>query len=354
MTAFKNKERGTWTAKFYFTDWTGKRKQKKKEGFATKKEALEFENDFLNSCENTSNITFKHLVKEYIQDCESRLKPTSMRTKRTVIYKKILPYFENMNISDITVYHIRKWQNELITSEEHFSETYLKALHCQLSAIFNFATKFYGLKSNPASICGTMGKRNADSMQFWTKQEFDTFIRAVEDKPVSKTIFNLLFYSGMRKGEMLALTLNDFNFNSNTVSITKNYARIDSKDIIQTPKTDKSIRTVTLPKQILEMVKEYSQTLYGYEPNQRLFPIGVNYLYKEMKRGCDISNVKRIRIHDLRHSHASLLIEMGVSPLLISERLGHQDIQTTLSIYSHLYPNKHEEVAEKLEKMIQI
>ena len=221
-----------------------------------------------------------------------------------------------------------------------------------MSAIFNFAVKYYKLPSNPAAACGSMGKKKAEGMQFWTKEEFDQFIPHVSDKPMSKVIFYLFFYSGIREGELLALTLNDFDFDKNTVSITKNYARVNNQDIIQTPKTPKSKRTITLPVEIMEMVKEYSDMLYDYKPTDRLFPTQKSYLNREMVRGCKLSGVKKIRIHDLRHSHASLLIELGFAPLLISERLGHENVETTLNTYSHLYPNKHGEVAEILSNLI--
>ena len=352
MSAYKN-ERGTWNVKFYYTDWTGKRKQKKKEGFATKKEAQTFEADFLNKCKTSVDITFANLVENYMNDCKVHLKPTTLANKHHLISTKLLPYFADMPICDIDISTVRKWQNELISHENGYAPTYLKTVHNQLSAIFNFAVKYYKLPSNPASACGSMGKKKAESMQFWTKEEFDSFIKCVSDKPLSKVVFHLFFYSGMREGELLALTMNDFDFDNNTVSITKNYARLGYEEIIQAPKTPKSKRTITLPAEIMEMVKEYSSMLYDYKPTDRLFLTSKQSLTREMIRGCTASGVKRIRIHDLRHSHASLLIELGFAPLLISERLGHENIETTLNTYSHLYPNKHGEVAEILSKLIQ-
>ncbi|MEE0109668.1 MAG: site-specific integrase [Oscillospiraceae bacterium] len=128
--------------------------------------------------------------------------------------------------------------------------------------------------------------------------------------------------------------------------------RVNNQDIIQTPKTPKSKRTITLPAEIMEMVKEYGGMLYDYKPTDRLFPTQKSFLTREMARGCKLSGVKKIRIHDLRHSHASLLIELGFAPLLISERLGHENVETTLNTYSHLYPNKHGEVAEILSNLM--
>lgn len=197
-----------------------------------------------------------------------------------------------------------------------------------------------------------MGKKQAEGIDFWTVAEFQQFIKATEDDITAKTIFNLFFYSGMREGELLALTLNDFNFDNSTVSINKSFAVVRGKQIIKEPKTPKSKRVVTLPLPVMEMIKGYASHLYGYTPEQRLFPTVKSTLNRTMQKYCEASGVRKIRIHDLRHSHASLLIEMGISPLQISERLGHEDIQTTLNIYSHLYPNKQEELAEKLAGFI--
>lgn len=149
----------------------------------------------------------------------------------------------------------------------------------------------------------------------------------------------------------MALTLNNFNFKDELLSINKNYARLGTEDLILDPKTPKSKRVITLPAFVCDSVKNYASKLYAYNNNERLFQVTKHYLQHEMKRGCKKSNVKKIRIHDLRPSHASLLIELGFSPILIAERLGHEKVETTLQTYSHLYPNKHGEVANKLQQL---
>jgi integrase len=215
-----------------------------------------------------------------------------------------------------------------------------------MSAIMNYAVEYYNLPKNPAKK--SMGKKQAENMQFWTLNEFQTFIKTTEDDMTVNTIFNLFFFSGIREGELLALTLNDFDFDKNTVSITKTYARVKGKDVIQPPKTKKSNRVVSLPSDIMSKVKEYSTHLYGYKPKYRLFSYTKGNLHRWMTKYCEKSGVKRIRIHDLRHSHASLLVEKNVPIKAISERLGHEDVQTTLNTYSHLYPQKQEEIANLL------
>lgn len=351
MPVYKDDTRNTWYASFYYTDWMGNKKRKKKEGFKTKKEAQDFEREYLNKAHASVDMTFGSLVELYMEDCQSRLKPTTLENKKYTIDLKVLPFFKDMPLNIINATTVRKWQNELISHENNYSQTYLKTINNQLSAIFNFAVKYYKLPSNPVRTCGSMGKKNADSMKFWTTEEFNKFIAAVEDKLLSKVVYEVMFWTGIRSGELLALTLNDFDLEAQTLSINKNYARMGSQDLILEPKTPKSKRVVTIPPFLVDMVKDYASRLCEYEPEERLFQVTKSYLHSEMTRGSKKAKVKRIRVHDLRHSHASLLIEMGFSPLLISERLGHENIETTLQTYSHLYPNKHSEVADKLQQL---
>lgn len=352
MPVYKDEERGTWYVKFNYTDWNGAIKQKLKRGFKKQSEAKAFEREFLSKSNSSPGMSFESLVELYMEDSKSRVKPTSYTTKDYVIKFKILPYFKDMPLNKIEPSNIRKWQNQLIENENNYSKTYLKTINNQISAIFNFAVKYYKLPSNPVRVAGSMGKTRADSMDFWTKEEFYKFIDIVQDKPLSKVAFNLLFWTGIRSGEMLALTLNDFDFTNKTVSITKNYSRHEGKDLILDPKTPKSRRIITIPQFLCDIINEYVEKLYDYKSHERLFQVTNQYLHHEMDRGSNKSGVKRIRIHDLRHSHASLLIEMGFSPLLISERLGHENIETTLQTYSHLYPNKHSQVAEELQNLM--
>ena len=214
-------------------DWTGQRKQKKKMGFRLQKEAKQFEIDFLSTTAKNCDMSFGSMVDIYMEDCKARLKPTTYQGKEAVIAKHILPYFRHLRINDIQPMTVRRWQTDLINSSQNYKPTYLRTLNSQLSAIFNFAMKYYGLPSNPVQKSGTIGKKHSGLEQYWTVDEFKVFIEAISDKPMSVVIFNLLYWSGMRSGELLALTLNDFDFEVCTVSITKNYARM--KAIVKSP-----------------------------------------------------------------------------------------------------------------------
>lgn len=351
LPVYKDEKRKTWYCAFRYKDWTGTTRQHKKRGFTKKSEAQEYERDFLKKQSGSCDMAFGSMVELYMEDCKSRLRSTTYEGKKYLIDSKILPSFKDLPVNAITAATVRKWQNELLDDDAEYAPTYLKTINNQLSAIFNFAKRYYGLTTNPAAVAGSIGKKNAETMQFWTQDEYQLFAAAVSDKPAAFAIFNTLFWTGMRSGELLALTLDDVNFEAKTISITKSYARISGEDVISPPKTPKSRRVITAPDFLLDILKDYSGRLVDYEPSERLFEYTKHYLQSEMARGCKKSGVKKIRVHDVRHSHASLLIELGFSPLLISERLGHENVETTLETYAHLYPDKHGEVSSKLNEL---
>lgn len=346
-----------WRFSVWYTDWTGTRKRKKQEGFKTQKEAKEAEANFCNSKRTDIDITFENLVKAYEEHRSVRVERTTFVIKGHMIKTKLLPYFGKMPISSIDTSTVMKWQTELLSyrnpkTGKPYEATYLHQIHNQLSAIFNFAVKYYGLARNPARLCGSIGKRNADKFDFWTYDEFQQFIQYTQGDITAFTTFNLLFYSGIREGEFLALTLNDFDFKKNTLFINKSLATVEGETFEKDTKTYKSTRTIALPVPIMDMVQQYADSLYKYNPSDRLFPINKYGLHQKMLKYCKESGIRKIKIHELRHSHASHLIELGIAPLSISERLGHEDIKTTLNTYSHLYPNKQSEIVELLADLL--
>ena len=193
-----------------------------------------------------------------------------------------------------------------------------------------------------------MGSEEHKEMLFWTKEEYLKFADVMMDKPLSYYAFEMLYWCGIRMGELLALTPKDFDFEKQTLTINKSYQRLNGRDVITTPKTKKSNRVIKMPKFLCEEMQEYIGMLYEVNENDRLFPITKHYLHHEMDRGAKLAGVKRIRIHDLRHSAISLLIEMGFSALAIAERVGHESIDITYR-YAHLFPTKQTEMANKLD-----
>ena len=347
MKAEKDKKTGKWLIQYRYTDWQGKRRKSTKRGFATKREAEEWLRNFLITQKADFDMKFEDFWKMYCADMETRLREHTMRTKKYIVELKILLYFGNKRVNDITAADIRQWQNELI--KMGYSPTYLKTINNQLSAIFNYAVRYYDLKSNPCAKAGSMGKSKAEEMDFWTVEEFRKFIDSVMNKRLSYMAFMTLYWTGMRMGELLALNPKDVDLEKSTISITKSYQRLGKKDVVSPPKTPKSKRVITIPEFLAADIKDYMDSLYDLQENDRLFPITKYYLEHEMQRGIKESGVKRIRVHDLRHSHASMLIELGFSPLEIANRLGHEKVETTLNTYAHLYPNKQTKLAERLD-----
>lgn len=339
MPAFKDGK--TWRVVFYYKDYKGNNIQTTKRGFLTKKEALEYEREFILKSTFNNQMTFKSLYELYMQDMSCRLRIHTILTKKKIIETKILPFFSNLKLEEITPIKVRTWQNSLISGvtvkNTPYSPTYLKTINNQLTAIFNYAVKYHNMKENPCHKAGSMGKKKANEMKIWTPEEFEIFVKMIEHKLPNYTGFQILFWTGMRIGELLALFLKDIDLENKTISITKSYQRINKEDVITAPKTEKSKRVVTIPDKVVVILKKYIESLYKPSKHTRLFP-HTKYLFEnDLRIYSEKARLKKIRLHDLRHSHTSYLFNNGVDILTIAKRLGHESIETTLNIYAHTY-----------------
>lgn len=346
MPAYKDEKQNTWYCLFYYRDWQGNKKKKQKRGFRTKKEALEWENNYKLMANANMDMTMGAFVEIYFRDKKGELKERSVKNKRYMIEAHILPYFKDRPMNSITPSDIIQWQNEMRT--KGFAQTYLRMIQNQITALFNHASNIYGLGNNPCKKVKKMGKADADKLDFWTKDEYDKFISGMKEGDRYYTIFEVLFWTGCREGEMLALTKSDIDFARNQIRISKTYYRAEGRDIITTPKTEQSARVIDIPQFLTQELKDHVDKLYGISDDERIFPIVPEAVQHKLKRECEKSGVKKIRVHDLRHSHVAYLIHQGVEPLIIKERLGHRDIKMTLNTYGHLYPNQQRKVADML------
>lgn len=352
MPVYKNEKNGTWYVLVRYTEWNGERKQKCKRSFPTRRAALEWEREFQCVQKADISMTLESFVKLYEENERPKLRETTWINKSNIINTKILPYLGKKRMDEITSRDIIAWQNEMRKLRKPdgkpYSATYLRSVHNQLSALFNHAVDFYDLPRNPVSKVGSMGQKEAKEMLFWTKEEYLRFIDAMMDKPLSYYAFEMLYWCGLRVGELLALTPADFDFEAQTVSITKSYQRLHGEDVITPPKTRKSVRTVKMPKFLCDEMQDYLKMLYTKGDTLRIFPVTKSYLKKEMTRGCKETGVKPIRIHSLRHSHVSLLIDRGFSALAIAERVGHETVDITYR-YAHLFPSKQTDMVRCLD-----
>jgi phage integrase len=355
MGAYRDENKnGTWYCKFSYVNWKGQKLNKKKRGFSTKKEALAWEKEFLNGQAGSVELTFREFFELYKRDKKPRIRENTWRTKEAIVNSKIMPYIGDLLMNDITNVTIIQWQNELMKVKDdrgrNYSPTYLRTIHAQLSSILNHACRYYNLKTNVARDVGTMGEKEADEMSFWTQAEYEKFIDAIKDKPQSFYAFEILYWCGLRMGELLALTKEKFDFNTNTLKVDESLQKIDGENIITPPKTKKSIRKIVMPDFLAEEIQNYLDGFYKLKAKDLIFTFSKSYLHHEMDRGAKKANVKRIRVHDLRHSHVSLLIELGFSATAIADRVGHESIDITYR-YAHLFPSKQNEMADTLSQM---
>ena len=153
-----------------------------------------------------------------------------------------------------------------------FSPTYLKTIHNQLSAILNYAVNMYGLKDNVGLKAGTMGKEENKEMEFWIQKEFQKFLECVADKPISYYAFEMLYWTGIREGELFSLTPADFNFEKKTLRINKSYQRLEGEDVITDPKTPKSNRTIVMPDFLAIEMEDFIKSIYGIKMNDKILP----------------------------------------------------------------------------------
>lgn len=354
MPSYYDDTRKTWYCKFSYTDWTGQRRQKLKRGFTKKGDAKAWEREFLEYQQGTPDMSFKTLVKLYLDDIRPRIKESSYEVKEGVISTYLLPYFGEKPISSIKPTDVRKWQATLLDARTSqgtpFADTYLRNIDRQFVAVLNYAVKYHNLPRNPHIAAGYIGKPFANRLDFWTLDEFNHFISSI-DADAPKAVFNTLYYTGIRCGEMLALTPADIDLEACRIRINKTYAHLKGRTIMTPPKTENSIRSVSIPPFLRDELKNYMAKLYGLDDTERIFPYSDDCIYRWMKKYCKAAGLPHMRIHALRHSHVSLLIDLGFSAILIAERIGDR-VEMVNRIYGHLYPNRHAEVAAQLQEIV--
>ncbi len=344
----------SWRVVYRYVDFKGETKQTQKRGFKTQKAANNWEEEHIKKQKFDLGMTFGSFTEIYIADKEPRLRENTLRTKLHIIRTKFLPYFKDRRMVDIQPRDIIKWQNEMLrstTSEgKPLSPDYLRTLHAQLSAIFNHAVQYYELSSNPVRKAGIIGEKDAREMLFWTREEYNRFAEEMMDNPVMYYAFEVFYWTGCRCGELLALTPADWDFEKNMLRINKSYQRIGGRDVITDPKTPKSNRLISIPEFLAEEIQDYLKMHYGIQSNDRMFLLSKHSLHRALQSGAEAAGVKKIRVHDLRHSHVSLLFEMGYSAVAIAERVGHRSIDITYR-YAHMFPSVQKEMAVKLDQM---
>lgn len=339
---------------------TGKQIQKYRSGFKTKKEAREeYSKLMLSSTEELTEkkkkISFQQFIEEiYLPWYKTQVKESTYINRCSTI-KKHFSYFYKMATDEIEPINVQNWQLKLA---KKFSPNYIRIVQGMLSIAFDRAIVLGIAKKNPSRMIGNI-KSKKTKVDFWTLEEFQKVISLLYKGDYYEHYlfmsFWLLFMTGMRIGEAAALHWSDIDFETGLLSITKTlyYKTMTDYKFVE-PKTQASIRTIYIDADTLNELKAWKKVQQQVLPNCELVlsyngtPTSKTTLPRALEKLAGLAGVHRIKIHALRHSHASLLISMGENPLLIKERLGHEKIQTTLGTYGHLYPNTNLEVANKL------
>jgi hypothetical protein len=302
-----------------------------------------------------NTVTFEQFIEEvYLPWYKTQVKESTYINRRVTIQKHF-KYFYKMSTDEIEPINVQNWQLKMA---KEFSPNYIRIVQGMLSIAFDRAIVLGLAKKNPSRMIGNI-KSKKTKVDFWTLEEFQKVISLLYKGDYYEHYlfmsFWLLFMTGMRIGEASALQWSDIDFETGMLSITKTlyYKTMNDYKFVE-PKTQASIRTLYIDSDTINELKAWKEVQQKVLPKCKLVlsyngtPTSKTTLPRALEKLAKLAGVHRIKIHALRHSHASLLISMGENPLLIKERLGHEKIQTTLGTYGHLYPNTNLEVANKL------
>ena len=359
-----------------FDPITLKQRRVVRKGYKTKKEATEAEH-YLRSVELkerfygakiTVSMLYELLKEEDSINCR---KISYINTQDNNYNRHIKDYFSKVdNVGKLTyedIYQFREYLKQKVAqnSNKPLSTNTINKIMILLKKIFDVGLRKGYYATNPVKLLKKLPIEKT-KMQFWTVEEFQQFLTLFEPEEYNiKLLFTVLFFTGLRLGEALALTWQDIDFSSNTIHITKSIYVNKGISHISTTKTKAGTRRIIINKKLSQELQHWQQqqkhlleqftsdslTLQVFQSNP--ITITKNAIEKQYKRILERDNtLKKIRIHDFRHSHASLLINQGEDYLVVKERLGHASITTTIDTYSHLYPSKQKDLADKLDDLL--
>lgn len=343
---------------------TGKQIQKYRSGFSTKKEArAEYSKLILAAEEGLAmekkQPSFKQFIEEiYLPWYKTQVKESTYKNRLNTI-EKHFKFFYRKKVNEIEPIHVQTWQLKLA---KDYSPNYVRIIQGMLSLAFDRAIILGLAKKNPARMVGNIKSKKV-KVDFWTLEEFQKVISLLYKGDYYEhylfICFWLLFTTGLRIGEAAALQWEDIDFESGIISVTKTlYYKSMNEYTFVDPKTSASIRTVVIDKDTIRELKDWMEVQKkvlkdcNFVLSYSGIPTSKHTLPRALEKLAGLASVHRIKIHALRHSHVALLISMGVNPLIVKDRLGHEKIQTTLGTYGHLYPNSNFEVAKMLGGII--
>lgn len=352
-----------WSVRFTINE-NGEEIQKRLSGYARKKDAEQGYVDFINEYKSKQNQmivdtnvyerSLDSIFEEFKVYKKTKVKDSSFYDIVNITEQHILPFFKGLKLKDITKKKILDWQKTI----DKFGYKYKSKIRTVLFSIYRFLSLYYDVDNVVARVEGFKKPDVQKEMNVWSLEDFNKFIDCIEDDILYKAFFTFMYFTGCRKGEGFALSYKDFNFQDNSVKITKSlttkiYDRTsDAKFLITSPKNASSNRTIYLSNNVIDIINEYLNE-YPDVKNERFmfggdYPLNKSTVYRKLEYYANLAGIKKIRLHDFRHSHVSLLISKGADIVLIAKRLGHSNTQQTLNTYAHLFPNAEKSLIEKL------
>lgn len=339
MSVAKDKPTGLWYYVFKVKNpITGKISWKKKRGFETKRDALNAEADAQRLAQDTSGeLTFREMAHQWESYHQSS---KTMIEKHWESFNKRFAEYLNVPIKKITKKELANWYNMLSKSE--YSTSTKNHTISYVKSVFRYASMIYDI-NDISSILHSFKKTDEEimkEMDIWTVNEFNKFIKYV-DIPIYKLFFKFLFWTGCRRGEAIALQKSDFKDGWVNIHASQKHHKNGLK-----PTKTKATRVVQLDDKLIEDIQPLlNGNGYLFGGNHGL---SITQIQMQFKKAIKASGVKNIRLHDLRHSHATILINNGINIVAVSKRLGHADIETTLKTYTHLLSDTNKELIDKI------
>ncbi|MED0762331.1 site-specific integrase [Aneurinibacillus thermoaerophilus] len=349
---------------------TGKRKQKTVSGFKTKKEAEKACAEMIAQVENgqyvvESKETYGEYLLNYMNNvARHAMRPSGFTNQMYKVKKHILPALGQMKLKDIKPMHIQKFYSQKLN--EGFSPASIHSYHAIISKSLRQA-KNWGLIQENAASSVSLPRIQKKQLKTWSLDEINQFLHAISKRDKRYEPFYIIYvlaiYSGMRKGEILAIQWKDCDLENGYIRVQRTLAKTPGKLFFQEPKTAQSIRTIKLPDFALQALK-------AQKIKQKAWRLQLGAAYQDLdlvasdfdggmitpsevdhdfKRACEHAGVQKIRFHDLRHTHATILLQLGENPKVVSERLGHGNITVTLTTYSHVLPIMQDNLAKNFD-----
>lgn len=352
---------------YNYTDKNGKHRQRSRWVYgASEAKFVDAQLQAQAASKQLQNLTIRQLYNIYVNAKQQEVRETTLNKSSGILERNILPFFENVKLDKLTLPLLQEWKTEI--SKLPSKVTTKKNMYKEFSAMLNFAVKMEYLNTNPLTKLGNFKdaynfEKAEDKIQYYTVDEFKQFIKsAPKETPLDYayyTFFNIAFYTGMRKGEINALRWSDIS--DTTLSVNRSVAqKIKGKDNVFTPpKNPSSQRKLQIPKPLLKILKQqkkFQQQEYSKWNEDMLvcggeFPLRDTSLSKKNINIAKTAGIRPLRIHDFRHTHATLLINEGISAAEIARRLGHSNVTTTLKVYAHLYPREEERALQVLNSI---